>query len=256
MRAQINLLPLLLLPLCLSVHAERLEVTADEWCPLNCQPDAAKPGYAVEVLQAVFAQDAIHYRVAPWKRAVLRTKNGTSAAAIGAGQDSAEREGLQIGQEPIGYVTDCLYVASGHAARYRGQADDLNPLRRVGVVLGYVYTEGFKEWLARPANQPKIFTATGDQPAALNLRKLKEGTLDGVIETSMVMDYLLSKAGLAETLVSVGCDRPEPVYVAFGPKGSQGDARVRQFDQGLAALRRSGKLAEILANYGLKDWKQ
>ncbi|MVW75553.1 substrate-binding periplasmic protein [Pseudomonas xionganensis] len=253
MNVRINLL-LLLLPICFHAQAEHLEVTADEWCPLSCQPNAEKPGYAVEILQAVFPQETIHYRVTPWKRAVLRTTSGTSEALIGAVQDLAAKEGLLIGQEPIGYAQDCLYVASGHPARYRGKADDLNSLRRVGVSLGYVYTEGFKEWLTRPANKPKIFTASGDQPAALNLSKLREGTLDAVIETSMVMDYLLRQAELAETLVSVGCDTPDPVYVAFG-KGSLGEERARQFDKGLA-LRSSGKLAEILANYDLEDWKQ
>lgn len=246
---------LLLLLICFYVRAENMEVTADERCPLSCQPNVEKPGYAVEILQVVFPQEHIHYRVTPWKRAILRTKNGNSAVLVGAVQDLAKKEGLHIGQEPIGFAQDCLYVASGHPARYQGKADDLNSLQRVGVSLGYIYTEGFKEWLARPENKPKIFTTSGDQPAALNLNKLREGTLDGVIETRMVMDHLLNQAGLAKSLVSVGCDTPDPVYVAFG-KSSLGEERARQLDQGIATLRSSGKLAEILAKYDLKDWKK
>lgn len=249
-----KLFPLLFLSFGFTAGAHAMEVTADEWCPLNCQPQSDKPGYAIEILQAVFTPEALNYRVVPWKRALWHTKSGISTAIIGSGQDTAQREGLHIGQEPIGYVSDCLYVASGNPTRYRGQADDLNSLRRVGVVLGYVYTEGFKEWIERADNQPKLFIAAGDQPAEINLRKLQEGTLDGVIESSMVMDYLLNQTGQSDTVSSVGCDTPEPVYVAFGPK-ARGEEKAARLDQGLAALRRSGELAAILARYGLKDWK-
>lgn len=256
MNVRKNLWPLLLLPLCVFAQAERMEVTADEWCPLSCQPDSDRPGYGIEVLQAVFAQDQLEYRVVPWKRAVLYTQRGTSMAAIGGVSDLAELENLQIGEEPIGYAQDCLYVSAVSTTRYKGHADDLNGLRRVGVVLGYTYREGFWQWLNRAENKPRVFVASGDYPAALNLRKLTEGTLDAVIETSMVMEHLLKEFGQTDAIKSVGCDTAEPVYVAFGPKGTQGDERVVQFDRGLAQLRQTGKLAEILSRYGLKDWKQ
>lgn len=247
-------LPMLLL-LNVSVKAASLEVAADEWCPINCQPDATNPGYVVEVLKAVFAQDDINYRVIPWKRAVLNVQKGLSAAAIGAGKDITEREGLQVGQEPIGYIYDCLYVVSNSTVKYRGKADDLNSIKRLGIGLGYVYADGFKEWIDRPENAPKLFTASGDQPSVRNLRKLAAGSLDGMIEAGIVMDYQLLKTGLAQKVISAGCDTPEPIYVAFGPKGSQGDVLVKRFDQGVTELRRSGKLAEILNKYGVKDWK-
>jgi polar amino acid transport system substrate-binding protein len=248
-----------LLPLCLlataCAHAAPLEVFADEWCPFNCQPGTAKPGYVVEVLQAVFAPDGITYRVLPWKRALLTAQRGAGTAAIGATQEMAKAEHLQIGQEPVGYDADCLYVLAGNAARYQGKADDLNPLKRVGVALGYQYDEGFGEWLARTVNKRKIFMASGDQPAARNLAKLTMGSLDGMIEGRAVMDYLLLNTAFAKSVVSVGCNTPVPIYVAFGTIHPQGDALVEQFDQGLVALRSSGKLAEILAKYGLKDWQ-
>jgi polar amino acid transport system substrate-binding protein len=249
-----GLLPLLLLATAYS-HGAPLEVVADEWCPFNCQQGTAMPGYVVEVLQAVFAPDGITYRVLPWKRALLHAQRGDSAAAIGAIQDIVAAEHLQIGQEPVGYSADCLYVLAGNAVRFQGKADDLNPLKRVGIVLGYVYTEGFDQWLARPVNKPKIFIASGHQPAADNLAKLTTGSLDGMIEGRVVMDYLLRNAEFTKAVVSVGCNTPVPIYVAFGPKHSQSDALVRQLDQGLVALRSSGKLAEILAKYGLKDWQ-
>lgn len=248
----------LFLPWLLSItyaHAAPLDIVADDWCPFNCQPGSAMPGYVVEVLQAVFVEQGIHYRVLPWKRAVLQTQKGISAAAIGATQENAAAEHLQIGQEPVGYVADCLYVEAGNPLKYHGKGDDLNPLNRLGIVLGYDYYEGFAEWLGRVVNKPKIVYASGDQPAAHNLRKLTSGRLDAMIEAGVVMDYLLHNARLAKPVVSAGCNTPVPIYVAFGPKGSAGDGLVAQFDQGIVALRKSGKLAEILAKYAVKDWQ-
>lgn len=248
-------LPLMLMLACIHANAASLEVVADEWCPINCQPKDPAPGYAIEILRAIFIQDDISYHVRPWKRAVRNVKKGISDAAIGAGTDITEREGLQIGAEPIGMVKDCLYVAANNPTRYRGNADDLNPIKRLGIALGYVYTEGFKEWIERPANSHKLFMASGDQPGLSNLRKLSDGSLEGLIEASVVIDYQLLKTGLDKQVIAAGCDSPEFIYMAFGPKNSPGDQLIEQFDKGMAELRKSGKLAEILQKYGVKDWR-
>lgn len=142
-------------------------------------------------------------------------------------------------------VKGCLYVAAKNPTRYRGNADDLNPIKRLGIALGYVYTEGFKEWIERPANSHRLFMASGDQPGLSNLRKLGDGSLDGLIEASVVIDYQLLKTGLNKHVIVAGCDTPEFIYVAFGPKNSPGDQLIEQFDKGMAELRSSGKLAEI-----------
>lgn len=254
MRAPALCLLSLLLLVAGRANAERLEVVADVWCPFNCQPDAPLPGYVVELLKAVFPGDSIDYRVLPWKRALLQTRNGLSSAAIAATQDMAVQEHLQIGQEPIGYSYDCLYVAAGNAVKYQGRADDLNSLSRVGIALGYEYTEGLGEWLARPGNKTKVFSESGDEPAARNLRRLSDGYLDGMIEDLSVMNYLLLNSEFAGRVLSVGCNQSLPLYVAFAPQQAKGAARAAQLDQGIVALRESGELTRILAKYGLQDW--
>jgi len=248
------LLSLLLLLAVGRANAERLEVVADVWCPFNCQPDAPLPGYVVELLKAVFPDDNIDYRVLPWKRALLQTRNGLSSAAIAATQYMAVQEHLQIGQESIGYSYDCLYVAAGSPLKYQGRADDLNALRRLGIVLGYDYSEGLGEWLARPSNKAKVFSESGDEPAARNLRKLSRGYLDGMIEDRSVMNYLLLNSEFAGRVVSAGCNQSLPLYVAFAPQQAKGAERAAQLDRGIVALRQSGELARILAKYGLQDW--
>lgn len=243
-----------LLVLAARAQAERLQVVADIWCPFNCQPDAPLPGYIIEVLAAVFPEDHIDYQVVPWRRAVLQTRQGVSAAAIAATAEMAHEGQLLIGQQPVGHAYDCLYVASGSTLAYHGQAADLRGVQRLGIALGYEYGEGIGEWLANEENKQKILAESGDEPARRNLRKLVRGGLDGMIEDRSVMNFLLLDPVYAGRVVSVGCNQAVPLYVAFSPKRAGADSVLEQFDQGLVALRHSGRLAQILGKYGVTDW--
>lgn len=236
-------------------YAERLQVVADIWCPFNCQPTAPLPGYLVEVLAAVFEQDRIDYQVLPWKRAMLQTRRGESGVALAATEELAREGQLLIGRQSVGNAYDCLYVASGNPLEYHGQAADLRVLRRLGIVLGYEYGEGFGEWLAMASNKDRIFVESGEEPARRNLRKLVAGGLDGVIEDRSVMSFLLLDPAYAGRVVSAGCNQAVPLYLAFSPRLAGVEQRIEQFDQGLLALRRSGRLGQILGKYGLADWQ-
>lgn len=234
-------------------HAEVMRVAADIWCPFNCQPDAPLPGYIIEVLAAVFPRQSIDYQVLPWKRAMLQARQGTSTAALAATALMAREEQLLIGRQPVGHAHDCLYVAPGSSQVYRGQAADLDGLQRVGIALGYEYTEGLGAWLAE--NKPRVFTESGDEPARRNLRKLMHGGLDGMIEDRSVMNFLLLDPAYAGRVRLAGCNQPVPLYMAFSPTRPGAAGLPERFDQGLQALRKSGRLARILDKYGVTDWQ-
>jgi polar amino acid transport system substrate-binding protein len=245
-------LMLLLATAC--VQAEKMVVAADIWCPFNCQPNSPTPGYVVDILRAAFPQKTIEYRVLPWKRTLLEIRQHKVTAAISLTQQMAIDSQLKIGKEPIGADQDCLFVAATNPLKYHNQADDLNSLSRVSVVLGYDYDEGFGAWLARPANKYKIHVQSGDDPSLSNLLKLVGGRLDGVIESGAVMNNLLLDPRFAGKVISAGCNSSLPYYVGFAADEPQVDALLSQLDQAVVALRRSGELSTILARYGLKDW--
>ena len=249
------LLVISLLLLAARTYAERLQVVADIWCPFNCQPNAPLPGYISEVLAAVFPQEHIDYQVVPWKRAVLQTRQGVSTAAIAATAEMAKEGLLLIGRQPVGHAYDCLYVASGNPLSYHGRAADLHGVQRLGIALGYEYAEGIGEWLANDANKAKIFAESGDEPARRNLRKLMRGGLDGMVEDRSVMSFLLLDPAYAGRVTLAGCNQAVPLYMAFSPKRPGAESLPERFDQGLVALRQSGRLAQILGKYGVTDWQ-
>jgi polar amino acid transport system substrate-binding protein len=76
-----------------------------------------------------------------------------------------------------------------------------------------------------------------------------------MIEDRSVMNFLLLDPAYAGRVVSAGCNQAVPLYVAFSPKRPGADSLPERFDQGLLALRESGRLAQILGKYGVADWQ-
>jgi len=236
--------------------AQSLVVQTDRWCPYNCEPGSAAPGYVIELLQAIFVASelAIVYEVVPWDRALKNAYDGRAGAVVGASRKEAHEQGLLIGDEPIGVNADCVFVAAKNPLRFEKLAD-LNGLKRVAIVSGYSYTGAVGQWLAAPENKPRLELAHGDRPAEINLLNLAKGRLDGVIDNGAVLGMAAQTLGISNKVRLAGCSGNDPMYVAFSAKQAHAIALVKQFDNGIVAMRRDKTLGKLLAKYGQKDWK-
>jgi polar amino acid transport system substrate-binding protein len=239
-----------------TARSQELTVQADRWCPYNCEPGTATPGYVIELLQAIFEPKGIkiRYEVVPWDRTLIQARDGKADVALAATQHEADTFGLLIGSESIGDSSDCLYVGPNNKIKF-SSAGDLNSLKRIGVSSGYSYSTEIDAWLKRPENRSKIIVQKGEEPAEINARNLALGRLDGVIEDDHVMQQLIFKFGLEHDLVLAGCQKQTKIYAAFSPKLKNAQYLVKEFDEGMETLRQNGQLAKILAKYGLTDWK-
>lgn len=237
-------------------HSQELKVQADLWCPYNCEPHSAAPGYIIELLQAIYEPKNIQvrYEVVPWDRALVQTRDGRADAAIAATEHEVAMFGLLAGHESVGYSSDCLYVTPDNKLKFTS-AEDLGMLKRIGISSGYSYSEDIDAWLKKPANRGKIIVQKGENPAEINARNLALGRLDGVIEDNHVMQHMVTKLGIADKVALAGCQKQTRIFVAFSPRTKDAPQMVKQFDEGLEALRQSQQLAKILAKYGLTDWK-
>ncbi len=248
----------LLLPVLLPSKAlsQELTVQADRWCPYNCEPNSAAPGYIIEILQAIYQPRHVNirYEIVPWDRTLMQTRDGKTGAAIAATEHEVAAYGLLVGHEPIGYSSDCLYVGAANKIKFTS-TDELNTLKRIGISSGYSYSEDIDAWLRRPENRGKVFVQKGESPAAINARNLALGRLDGVIEDDHVMQHVLAKLGIEHDVALAGCLKQTPIFVAFSPKLKNAQQMVRDLDEGMGTLRQSQQLARILARYGLTDWK-
>jgi len=237
-----------------ATEADTITLRADDWCPYNCDPASEQPGYAVEIARKVFeaAGHTVDYQLMPWARTLVEVRNGNVDGAIGAAPDEAE--GLVFPERSIGSSDNQFWVKRGNSWRYTGPAS-LEQIR-LGAILNYTYSEDVDAVLAANRGKVgKVTLATGDDALEKNLKMLDLGRLDAVIENTAVARYRLKELGLSEAMETAGGFEPTPVYIAFTPAKPQGADYAKLLSEGIAKLRASGELAQIMARYGLKDWE-
>src|SRR5262245_47560403 len=113
----------LLLP---SAYAAEVTLRADVWYPMNGEPNAANPGYMVEIAKESLAVGGhtINYQNLPWERAVTEVRAGKFDCVIGAYKDDAPD--FIFPDEELGRVGQAFYVKKGNSWRYNG---DINSLK-------------------------------------------------------------------------------------------------------------------------------
>ncbi|SHL65393.1 substrate-binding periplasmic protein [Phytopseudomonas punonensis] len=232
-------------------RAESLIMEADVWCPVNCAPDAERPGVFVELATQIFAEAGIgvDYRVTNWARAVQDVRNGRANALIGAGVRDAPD--FLFGKQAPGISRNCFYARPGSTWRYTGLASLAGV--RLGVINGYSYGEELDGYVRRyERDHERLQLAAGEQALALNVRKVELGRLDALVENTWIMAMHMNQAGNKNELIEVGCRVPDvPIYIAFSPVLSS-SARYRDiFDEGVRRYRQNGRLGALLQRYGI-----
>ncbi len=226
-----------------------MRIRADNWMPMNGDPADEKPGYVVEILRAICAQNGheLDYELMPWDDSLAAARAATIDGVIGAG--AAEAEGLILPAEPIGTARVALWLRKEKSWVYHG-VESLAPLR-LGVNPGYSYWGEIDAYI-KTAVAPQVSAFSGDDPLVEMIRKLHSGELDVVPETESVFVWNARVLGFApEDFRSEYTHAGDPIYVAFS-SGEQGRKWVALFDAGMQRLRESGELRRILERYGLK----
>lgn len=233
--------------------ADTITVRADSWPPYNDEPNSEQPGYMVEIAQVIFSAHGhnIDYKLMPWTRSLDEVRKGTYDAVIGTDPDESPE--LIFPNEAFGVNQNGFFVKKGSAWKYSG-IDSVKQIR-LGVIDGYGYYPDLDKYIEGYKGS-KLFAATGDDALPKLLKMLKAGRIDVVIENVNVMTQTLKEKNLSNELVSAGiAEEKFDLFMAFSPEKANSKEYSRIFDEGLAKLRRSGKLQEILARYGLADWK-
>lgn len=235
--------------------AEPLRLRADYWCPYNCNPGDKYPGYMIEIAKRTAEKLGmeVDYRLMPWDRAMAEVRAGSIDAAVGA--TSLESEGLIL-SEPLGYDADCFFARLDSPWQYEG----VESLRKIllGAVSGYTHDEGPIDAYIAANNIPsgRVTTTTGDDASLRNIRLLLVGRVDVILDSAAVVMMEASRQRLSGRLRNAGCLEALPIYIAFSPKQAKANELVAALHDEIDALRKSGRLAEILRHYGLNDWKK
>lgn len=229
---------------------ETIEVLADQWCPVSCEPTSTTPGYMIDILQEAFPEPTfeVRYRTASWSRALAEVRSGRSQAVVGAMRGDAPD--FVFPKQEEGLSETCFYTGQNSEWGYHG-IQSLNSIR-IGVSKGYSYSADIDAYIkSNTDNLKKIDFVTGDNPLESSLSKIDAKRIDAFLEDSFVIRYRSHSHEIKTQLRNAGCIELKPLYVAFSPKLKNSDLLAKRLSNKMQDLKKSGKLSAIMKRYGL-----
>jgi polar amino acid transport system substrate-binding protein len=238
-----------------STWAEDIVLVADPWPPFNIQPGSDREGYLVDVARAVFepAGHTVTYMIVPWKRAIDGTRAGRYAGAIGASKTDAA--GFVFPDEELARNVLSFYTRTDNPWRFEGPASIETV--SIGVAAGYDYRRWLNDYIrVHRGNDRRVQVVAGANPLKQNLQKLLLKRIDVVVDTEAAIRFTAKEMGILEAIHAAGYGvEPAYIYIAFSPVLAGSPRLASLLSEGIADLRRSGRLQAILDRYGLRDWK-
>ena len=237
-----------------SSRADTITMSADFWCPFNCQPGSDRPGYMVEIAREIFeaAGHRVEYTIVPWSRTLVEVMAGRTTAAIGA--SPSESRNLLFPSEALGMSANGFAMRKGTGFKFTGP-ESLSPWR-LGGILDYGYDDGgpLDAYIQEKKTTDKVQLISGDEGVSQNLRKLMGDRVDLVIDETQVLAHAVAELDLGDHVTILEPDKATPIYLAFSAAVPKSKEYMALLDDGVRRMRASGRLAEILARYGVKDW--
>lgn len=235
-------------------HAETITIAADEWCPYNCAEGAPLEGYAVDIMREIFEPVGItvEYRTMSWIRAIEEANRGNVTAIIAATWE--ESPNFIHPKGTIGIDAFGFYVRAGDDWRYDGPESLIG--KRVGIPTGYHLSAKLEAFFNTHRGDVDIYNASREAPLFKNLQLLMSRRVDVVYDCRKAICHTAHTLGWMDSIRFAGSDEPDDeLFMSFSPVDPKSAMYAAIFDEGLRRLRASGKLQEILAKYGLVDWK-
>lgn len=230
-------------------------LVADEWPPFNTLPSGSQQGYIVDIAREVFEPlgYTIDYRIVPWTRALEMTRSGMANGAVGASKTDAA--GFVFPTEELARNTLAFYVKKGNPWRFSGP-ESIAEIT-LGTIAGYDYRPWLLQYIEENSKDPaKVQVIYGDDPLKRNLIKLLGDRIGVVVDTEAAIRHVAREMKILNQIECAGYgNEPAYIYIAFSPNRSDSQQLAQLLSEGITRLRESGRLAQILAMYGLVDWK-
>lgn len=235
--------------------ADEIAFVGDEWPPFNGVPGSDSEGYLLDIVREIFEPHGheIVYVVLPWGRAIREVEAGSFDALLGP--FPTEAPSLIFPEEEVGYTKLSFFTRADSNWTFTGR-DSLKDIR-----LGVIQDYGYRPWLLafRKEYPENFIVVSGEDAIFRNLELLIRGRVDAIPSNEHSFRYRAKLAGVLDQIRFAGHDtigQGREFYIAFTPNNPKSTEYAELLSSGVRKLRRSGRLAEILAKYELRDWKQ
>ncbi|MDC8786450.1 substrate-binding periplasmic protein [Roseateles koreensis] len=233
-----------------AARADEIVLASPEyWCPFSCKAGSAQEGFAVDIIRAIFTAEGHRVRLVNenYSRALLDVRAGIYTATPSTFHEEAPD--FVFPDVPVTRNRFCVYAKVGSAWSYTGTAS--LTANRIGIIKDYAYGPAWDQLMKQ---EPKRFDLhAGDDLSERMIRRLMLDRIDAFVEEENLISYTLKQHPKLAARVA-GCDAPTYAYMAISPKLAKAQGYAQIFSTGMLKLRKSGRLAEILARYGVPEW--
>lgn len=231
--------------------ADTVILTADHWCPHTCDPSSGRSGYMIDIAREAFALAGLktQYQIRPWATGLNEIRAGLADGIVGT--LPGEAPDLPRNQLPLGQQSNAFAVRADDPFNFI----DMTSLagRRIGTVKDYSYSTDIDAWLAQHPQQ--VLAQAGNRAAETNLGRLLDRQVDLVLDDEAVLRDTIIRTGRTGKVRTAGRLAGGSLHISFSLARHRGNSLADALDNGIIALRRNGRLAAILAGYGLADWE-
>lgn len=217
-------------------------------------------GYVIDIAKAIFEplRHQTTYKTMQKKEALRKTGNGRYemfAIISKAENQKLGAKKLVLPAHSIGSGELGFFVRTDSAWQFSGISSLSNII--LATEKNASYGELEKYVTANEDKENYLVFSTGKNATDANLLKLIHGQANAVFGDVAKIKFYIKNMGLDNQIIAAGTlpKRPEDeLYIGFSPKYADTKTLISKFDKGLAQIRKSGQLNEILRKYGLNDW--
>lgn len=227
-----------------------LKLGYEAWEPYQyTNLDNKAAGLDIELLQAVLDKMGctMQTQQGSWTELMAAVKSGELDMLAGASQTEARRIFANF-SDPYRTEQFTLFIRSADSASYPQTTltDFILAGHKVGIISDYFYGDDLAEMAGQDAYKANFVEASLGE---LNVARLLDGDIDGMLEDSFVARSMLKRKGLEKqigphsiTLAS------SDVFVMFSKVAVPAE-RVQAFNQALMQIRQDGSYQQIVGRY-------
>ena len=235
-----------------STTADEVILTADEWCPYNCNPFDENRGFLLDVAEFSLARKGhtIKYVQAPWKRSIRQVMTNQYQGLIGPAK--ADAPDLIYSKNYLHVVHNKLYVLNDSDWKYTGikSLESVN----LGVVRNYYYGDTIHAYIeANKYDKSRITIITDDTAIGRTISLLKRNRIDAFIEVRGVVQHYLSSQVDKLQIKEVGEGSIQEIYIGFSPNNPNSQRYADALDEGMVELHKTGKLQQLYKKYNIEN---
>lgn len=233
-------------------------IASDPWCPYACNPETeGREGYMVELAREVFREAglSVEYRIVNFQ--VMRRMAADGSATLVPGV-AADLDGVLV-LPTLSQGNSANAVAVAPARDFAWAGPDSFAGHRLGVIKDYNYGGAIQAYVDQHKGNPgrvEVLSGFGYSHVTQGLRMVMAGRMDLFLDDRNVLAWTLSRLPKSDGIRVVSLQDEADLFVGVSRRDPRAATLAALLSDGTARLRASGRLAEILASYGLTDWEQ